>query len=33
MTEFKTQEQFTKETNNLILEGKRQGYSTDYIYS
>ena len=31
MTEFKTQEQFTKEINNLILEGKRQGYSTDYI--
>lgn len=31
MTEFKTQEQFTKEINNLILEGKKQGYSTKNI--
>lgn len=31
MTEFKTQEQFTKEINHLILEGKKQGYSTKNI--
>lgn len=31
MTEFKTQEQFTKEINQLILEGKKQGYSTKNI--
>ena len=31
MKEFKTQEQFTKEINNLILEGKNQGYSTNGI--
>lgn len=31
MTEFKTQEEFIREVNHLILEGKKQGYSTDKI--